>query len=632
LIRRVATTETKEGDRRPALDGIRAIAVLLVFGFHAKVPGLGGGFLGVDLFFVLSGYLITSLLLTEGTATGRIDVPMFWTRRVRRLLPAFFVLACVVTVHGAYWAPDFLRGKLKSDVLASLFYVANWRFIASSSYFANDGVLSPLQHVWSLAIEEQFYLFWPLLIFAVCKFAPGKVLRGASTLAGVLGAISLLLLVYRYTAVRPERAYMGTDSRAFEPLGGALLACAFRVDAFRAWCGRFRHALYVLGAIGVAIGVKRFGHEGDIRPEYFKGGAFGFTVATCALLAGLDSGPSPVRTVLSTWPMRKFGAISYGFYLWHWPIIIWLSNGDTAPTPMLALKMLAFTTAASTLSFVALETPIRYGAWISKRRPAVTAGATAILFAGLSGLVFYLLKPPPKTGFTILMVGDSVPKYLTPQLAPAAKERGWQLFEAARGNCSVFAAVPTDIDGKPYGTEPCKAEMPKAQTEAIVANRPDVVVWWSRYDSSHRLGRDGKVLVAGTKEFWDDQAVQLRATIERLTANGAHLLFVEQDRPGMGMNGRCSPSNCPWFLRLLVERYDLAEQWNKMVREVASIDNRVSVVSLDNVFCHDTNVPCDDTVGPGAWARPDGTHFAAVGGAAVTAALLDHIAKMQNLK
>ena len=150
-----------------ALDGMRAIAVLLVIAFHVRLPGFRAGFVGVDIFFVLSGFLITSLLLEEIRRTGRVSLSAFWARRARRLLPALVLVLLTVGVVTALTATYTERASMRGDLLATTGYVANWHFVQTSTYFADIGVDSPLEHTWSLAIEEQFYLLWPLLVFGV---------------------------------------------------------------------------------------------------------------------------------------------------------------------------------------------------------------------------------------------------------------------------------------------------------------------------------------------------------------------------------------------------------------------------------------------------------------------------------
>ncbi len=207
---------------KPALDGLRAIAVLSVFAYHLDFGWAKGGFLGVDMFFVLSGYLITSLLLIEWGANGSIRFGAFWARRARRLLPAVFVVLIAVAIWGRIVLPSSEWGSLRADSLWTLFYGANWHFIwAGQSYFSPNP--SPLRHAWSLAIEEQFYLVWPLVVYAAMRLSKGRIWLIASVAAlGIAG--SLYALESHFTpGADPSRSYYGTDARASQMLVGALL-------------------------------------------------------------------------------------------------------------------------------------------------------------------------------------------------------------------------------------------------------------------------------------------------------------------------------------------------------------------------------------------------------------------------
>src|SRR5919108_2124366 len=180
----VGSGDPEAGGHVRALDGMRAVAVVLVLLFHLRLPGFGAGYLGVDIFFVLSGFLITTLLLTEHDRTGRISLPDFWARRARRLLPALVLVLVVVAIVTWLTATFTERASIRGDLLATTGYVANWRFIETSSYFADIGVDSPLEHTWSLAIEEQFYLLWPLLVFGALSISRRSRLAGGTVAVG----------------------------------------------------------------------------------------------------------------------------------------------------------------------------------------------------------------------------------------------------------------------------------------------------------------------------------------------------------------------------------------------------------------------------------------------------------------
>jgi peptidoglycan/LPS O-acetylase OafA/YrhL len=210
---------------QPALDGLRAVAVLAVMLYHGQVAWVRGGWLGVDLFFVLSGYLITSLLLAEWATSGGIDLKGFWSRRARRLLPALFTTLAAVAAYGAFLAPPDTLARLRWDGLATLGYVANWRLLAShQSYFEQFADPSPLRHMWSLGIEEQYYLLWPLLLLGALRLARGRprpLLWG--TLVAALASALAMAALYR-PGGDPSRVYYGTDTRAHTLLVGCLLA------------------------------------------------------------------------------------------------------------------------------------------------------------------------------------------------------------------------------------------------------------------------------------------------------------------------------------------------------------------------------------------------------------------------
>ena len=222
-------TQQHEGfGYRPALDGLRALAVGAVVAYHLDGHGLRGGFLGVDTFFVLSGFLITSLLLVELERTRGVALVAFWGRRLRRLLPALLGVVAAVGVYAWLFAPSMERASLRGDSVAGLLYVANWRFVASGqSYFDLFSAPSPLRHLWSLAIEEQFYLVWPLVVLGAAAIVGWRasLARIVVGLIAAIGAVASIVAMARlYDASDPSRAYYGTDARVHTILIGCLLA------------------------------------------------------------------------------------------------------------------------------------------------------------------------------------------------------------------------------------------------------------------------------------------------------------------------------------------------------------------------------------------------------------------------
>ncbi len=372
-------TQRQSGPRLPyipALDGLRAVAVLAVLVYHSSVHWLPGGFLGVEVFFVLSGYLITSLLLSEFRSTGRIDLKTFWIRRARRLLPALYLLLIATLTYSVIFLPLQVT-QLRSDALAAAFYVTNWWLIfAHRSYFEEMGRLSLLKHLWSLAVEEQFYLIWPPL------FALGMSrLRQRKVILGVLGAVgvsTVLMAVLFRPGVDPSRIYYGTDTRAAELLVGAALAFVWQpggetkfsigwVTRGLAWLGPGRRAQVMLEAVGIAglLGVAlAFWRLGEFDSTLYQGGFLLVALATAAVIAATVHPRSRLLSrALGCPPLRWVGVRSYGIYLWHWPVFMVTRPGldiSLSGFPLFLLR-LAITLAFVEISYRFVETPFRSG-------------------------------------------------------------------------------------------------------------------------------------------------------------------------------------------------------------------------------------------------------------------------------
>ena len=361
------------GQYLPALDGLRAFAVAGVFAYHLGFGWASGGYLGVDLFFVLSGFLITSLLLEEWVTTARIRLGSFWARRARRLLPALFLvlvaIAVYVVLNGRFGPPGSAAqvdlSGLRGDDLATLFYVANWHAIfAHQSYFAQFSAPSPLEHTWSLAIEEQFYLVWPPVLLLILTLARGAWRRVGAivTVVGALASAGLMALLY-HPGTDPTRLYFGTDTHAFDMLAGATIAM---IAAARPQPGpRARLALHIAAPLAaVALGV--FWVTAGTTTGTPKGWMFQGGFLVCAVLAAIVVADArqfhqgPLAAVLSTQPLRWIGMISYGIYLWHWPIIVYLNGARTGwPQPWLDLARVGLTLVLATASYYLVERPIR---------------------------------------------------------------------------------------------------------------------------------------------------------------------------------------------------------------------------------------------------------------------------------
>lgn len=394
------------GRHLPALDGLRALAVAGVVAYHLRLGWAGGGYLGVDLFFVLSGFLITGLLVEEHLVTGRIALGAFWARRARRLLPALLLLLAALAVAAALGAATHavdLRA-LRDDALATIAYVANWhQLVAGQSYFAQFQAPSPLQHTWSLGIEEQFYVLWPLLLVVVLRSgrAPGGGTWSGrrAVIAGTLGAAVASAALMGWLAASGaglDRLYYGTDTRAFDLLAGAALALAV---AARPEPGRpARRLLHVAGPVAALVLLALWATAGaGQRPPrlMFEGGFLLAAVAAVVVLADARlAEPGPLGRVLRLAPLRLLGRISYGVYLWHWPVIVEVTPARTGLTGAgLDLVQVAVTLALAGTSYVLVEQPLRRARlvrWPLAARLALVPTAMAVT----AGLVAVSTLPP----------------------------------------------------------------------------------------------------------------------------------------------------------------------------------------------------------------------------------------------
>ncbi|MGD0700393.1 MAG: acyltransferase family protein [Trebonia sp.] len=408
----------------PGLDGLRALAVTAVVAYHLGYGWAQGGLLGVGVFFTLSGYLITDILVGQFAAKGRMKLKDFWMRRARRLLPALFVMLAVVTVWVNGFSRSFLPGY-RGDVIASGLYVNNWWYIEQhTSYYAQFAPPEPLDHLWSLAVEEQFYLVWPWVVLLMVWVA-GRVVKRrraqGGTLAGGLGlgaagaaspaaaaggsgylsqrarwtmagvalvlaaasAIEMVLLYH--PGYDPTRVYEGTDTRAFGLLIGAAVAMVWPTRrGGRALSAGARRLLDAAGVVGLVVIAVLVGRTNEYSPFMFQGGMAALSVATAAVVAAVATPGGLVGVALGWRPLRWIGVRSYGIYLWHYPIIVLTAPPGTAGNPVSlvrAVALVAATVVIAALSWKFIEEPIRRGRlrhWPSRATaPAATAGGAA---------------------------------------------------------------------------------------------------------------------------------------------------------------------------------------------------------------------------------------------------------------
>jgi peptidoglycan/LPS O-acetylase OafA/YrhL len=344
----------------PGLDGMRALAVMGVLLYHAGLAWIPGGFVGVEMFFVISGYLITSLLLAEWGQRGRIDFKAFWLRRARRLLPALFLLLLVLVAYALVFLPGEVAG-LRGDVLSTAGYVNNWYQVFShKSYFKAVGRPSLLRHMWSLAIEEQFYVIWPLLLSLVLGRL-GRRRAVGLVLAGALASSLAMAGLFRPDA-DPSRVYYGTDTRAAGLLLGAALAFLWPPRTEPVALGQW--VPDALGLTGLATVLACFVFLTEFQPFLYRGGFTLVDLATAELVVAAVHPRARLAPALLCWkPLRWIGLRSYGIYLWHFPVFMVTRPQLDVPLdgPVLLGMRLALTVVIAALSYRWLETPIRNG-------------------------------------------------------------------------------------------------------------------------------------------------------------------------------------------------------------------------------------------------------------------------------
>ena len=450
----------------PALDGLRALAVIAVVIYHMNATALQSGLLGVTIFFVLSGYLITGLLIREWSTTKKINLPQFWLRRVRRLFPAIvFVLLGTIVLTGVF-APDMLT-KLRNDIVAALLFFTNWWYIFQDvSYFEAMGAPSPVTHFWSLAIEEQFYLIWPpLLLLLFSKRVKKRHIQLGLLVAAIASAAAMAIL-YSPQA-DPSRVYYGTDTRAFSLLIGAFLAFEFppaRVNGHgrQGFTARDRKIALGVGSAALAGILVMMVAVNGYSPFLYYGGIALLSLLTGALIITLADGRSPLARFFALRPLVWIGKLSYSIYLWHYPLLLLMNPRNfTGETPWFAYVGQALVIlAVSAISYYVVETPLRKGA-IGKaikgiREKQLTVGEYALhhavqLGAGcilaVAAVVCLIAVPPTATQQNTQLESAVVTPEAPPEDAPEAPEERTveEMLASTEGETPADKARNTDF-------------------------------------------------------------------------------------------------------------------------------------------------------------------------------------------
>lgn len=617
----------------PALDGLRGLAVIGVLFFHDD--RLTGGYLGVDLFFVLSGYLITSLLIAEWRSTQTLNLKAFWIRRARRLFPALFALLVFVAVYAIVLAKPRELSRIRYDSLATLFYTANWRTIFEGrSYWDLFNAPSPLEHTWSLAIEEQFYVLWPLFVYVIFR-----VFKNSSRALGVASAVLCLLsvgvmsLLFTLSPEKSARVYMGTDTRGAAILAGAILACAMasRKDALS---DRAVRALDVLGGFAVAVlALAWFKLDGQ-SPLLYRGGFWVTELCVVILIAcASQGGRSLTARILSNRLLTLAGLISYGLYLWHWPVFV-IITPERMGFEGIGITAIRFglTLLISILSYRYLEQPIRKNGlrirgavWVvlgvfgletllllgATRYGAVLEAKPIVIdIPGLPSLGDRYILPPKGTGrkepLRVLVVGDSVAQALGERMHWVQQGTGKVVAEQGVGNCSILhdQYLAHSLENRPHLGGDCDAHWEKQVKE----QEPNVVlvVLGGGYFAPVKIGDTWRKCCE--KEWDEAYEKELTRQIRLMSAAGARVIVTVVPYPVGGWRGKG-----------LNEKIDC---FNALLKRAADAVPGTSILDLKTELCPSGQCKMEDK---GAPIRPDGMHFQGEGAENIARWVLEQI-------
>lgn len=609
----------------PALDGVRALAIVLVLFFHGGFSWAQGGFFGVDVFFVLSGFLITGLLLAEFWRNDSIGLLRFWGHRIRRLLPALLVVLLVIALYAEFVATPDVLSQLRGDALATLFYGNNWHQISGGTgYFAALNTPRPLLHTWSLSIEEQFYVIWPLVVLGVLRLTRSKTVLFFLTAAlAVASAVEMSWLYHR--GADTSRVYYGTDTRAQALLVGAALAILLSRHArtarhrkergvmslvnMRAGTTSVRIALGILGAAGLVVILTLAVASSGSTGWLYHGGFFVAAVATAALITSVAMVPaSPVARLFSLRPVRYIGSISYGLYLWHWPIFVYVNHDRTGLIgwPLFVVRVaISVTVAALSLHF--LELPIRRGAlrgwrgWVATP-VAIGLTALAVILATAGGTAAITSVIPPSTGggvaknlaasvtpvpggpIRIYMVGDSEASFLSFGLGPDSADYDVQYADDSDWGCgltfntTLFNGQATEgtvgyRDG--HNRVTCATDLTRWAAD-LKAFQPDVVMLADgEYEVRNQL-LGTRTVHLGQPGFDATEERALRAAVAVLHSTGAPvvLLTAPYYQQPEQTDGASWPEDDPARVN----------EYNKLLRTVAATTPYVYVLDVNKLL------------------------------------------------
>jgi peptidoglycan/LPS O-acetylase OafA/YrhL len=590
---------------------------------HGGIPGVAGGFIGVDVFFVLSGFLITSLLLEELGRTGGIDLPGFWVRRARRLLPALIVVVMAVVVLRELFPSEAVTA-VRDDAVAAFFWVANWVFVfRRTDYFTQGDPPSPLQHTWSLAVEEQYYVLWPLVLVAVAvllalltrhrdsrpKLRTVRMVVVGVAVAGAAASAAAACLMVSENSL--NRVYFGTDTRVQALLVGAAAAALLVRD----WSALARYGRQIRSRWGRAIaqilpviGLTMLGVVAHFAtgsaPEFRRGLLTVVAVAAVFIVAPVAlEQRGLVARALALPPLVWLGMISYGIYLWHWPVFLALNGERTGLTGMalFAIRALATVTLAA-MSWWLIEQPVKR--WRPAHVPQLRLAAATLATAAVATMVVVpvgikapgenrqgpdvlaaAVQPevPVEIGGTarlapgtrtVAVFGDSMAWTMMRYLPPTP---GFKFIDYTTIGCGIARGGPYRSTGETLTQKPECETWPARWAQRISHAKPDVVLLIiGRWETVDRVN-EGHWTHVGDTGFDGYIAGELRRALDILGSTGARVVVTTTpyNRRGEQPDGSLYPEDEP----------DRVDEWNALLRRVVGQRKYASVLDLNEKLC-----------------------------------------------